>query len=79
MGNNLNPVSKLKVAIKRYLRGKTTLAEFQEWLVPAEWEATLESSLREQEILHKVSLLIAEYTSQHRTEPELKTLLKELV
>jgi len=61
----------------RVLTGEITLREFQEWFVPATWDIHLVGTAGDQELAYEVELALAEYSSSHRTEAELRDLLSQ--
>ena len=54
-----------------YLAGDSTLAEFEEWLVENTWDAHL-SDLPAADLAYTLKHLLAEYTSGHRSEVDLR-------
>ena len=57
----------------QYLTGKSTLRSFMERFIPATWDVESDTTLHG--LVSEIKLRVAEYTSGHRTEKELKRLL----
>lgn len=73
----------LDVAIRdwlaRYLAGEIDLRAFQEWFVPTSWNQTGQGDARLDELIGEIELRLAELSSGHRTETELRRFLVPLV
>lgn len=52
--------------LEALVAGRTTLGEFQEWLVPATWNAVYDSTATK-EVCLAIKLLVAEHTGNHRS------------
>jgi hypothetical protein len=62
-----------------YLEGHVTLAEFQKWFVPVAWKETSSRALGPtKDLISGIELRLAEFTSGHWTETELKEKLADL-
>jgi hypothetical protein len=68
--------AQIRAQIARYLTGAITLNEFQEWFVPEAW--VVEASSPAYDLAQTIELLLAEYTSGHRTQDELREALGAL-
>jgi hypothetical protein len=64
--------------LSEYLDGKMSLADFQAWFVPATWNIHLTGEPGAQELAYEIDHRIAEFTSGHRTEDDLRALLMSL-
>lgn len=62
-----------------YLAGEQSLSEFYHWFVPEAWDVHQWASPRVQEVVGEINLLLAEYSSGHRTEQELKDLFAKII
>lgn len=65
--------------IEYLLAGKISLDDFEDWLVRSSWNMHLDSTSEAQELVWKIELNLAEHSSGHLDETELRTELKELV
>lgn len=65
--------------IEYLLAGKISLDDFEDWLVRSSWNMHLDSTSEAQELVWKIELSLAEHSSGHLDETELRTELKELV
>ena len=65
--------------LARYLAGDITLREFREWFTPATWNVHRTGNDTAIDLVGEIGLRIAELTSGHRTEDEVRTLLLPLV
>lgn len=63
--------------IVRYLASESTLHELEEWFVPTTWNTVGRVPLSTERLIGGVELRLAEYTSGHRTEEEVRVLLRE--
>ncbi|HLX63606.1 MAG TPA: hypothetical protein VKX17_20215 [Planctomycetota bacterium] len=66
--------------VASYLDNRISLNEFQAWFVPAAWD--VEAGTCEEvtfDLIRTIELYLAEYSSSHRTEDELRNLFKEAV
>jgi hypothetical protein len=64
--------------LSRYLAGEETLADFQDWLAPLAWESdALDADAAE--LVDSVQLRVAEFTSGHLTEDELREELRTIL
>src|SRR5687768_10744942 len=73
----------LDVAIReqlaRYLRGEMSIAEFEDWFIPATWNVDQVGNDVARELTYEIQLRLAEFSYPHWTEAELKELLIPLV
>lgn len=58
-----------------FLNGGTTLDAFDDWFAQASWNMHLDSEPEAQMLAAKIELLLAEYSSGHLSEPELRSAL----
>ncbi len=71
--------SQVRAQVARYLSGDVSLAEFQAWFVPRSWDLPGVGEEPAKDLCQEIELALAEYTSGHRTEGELRRLLGDLV
>jgi hypothetical protein len=62
-----------------YLAGEITLRQFEDWFVPASWNRAGQGNASLDALIGEIELRLAELTSGHRTEMELRELLSPLV
>jgi len=55
-----------------YVLGRTSLEQFKDWLFPTAWDFEKGADQPVIDLVNKVKLLLAELSSGHRDEPELK-------
>lgn len=65
-------VKEIRQKISEYLSEALSLRQFQEWFVPATWDIHQAGIQEEVLLTGKVELWLAELTSGHLTEDELK-------
>ena len=65
----------VRTHLQRYLLGEEILRAFQRWFTPIAWRETDHQSASK--LVRTVALFLAEYTSGHRSEPELRNLFLE--
>src|SRR3989442_9661553 len=61
-----------------YLSGETTLRDFRAWYIPATWDVNTRRNGRVESLVNEIDLRLAEFTSGHWTEDELKEVLSRL-
>ena len=61
-----------------YLRGDSSLDEFQAWFIPATWDLDVTGAEAAQKLTHGIKLRLAEYTNGDLDEQELRRLLVPL-
>src|ERR1700674_2226168 len=69
----------IREQLARYLNQEITLAGFQEWYVPFSWQADRRSDLFLRELISDIDLRLAEYTSGHLSEEQLRSELRSLI
>jgi len=62
----------IRQQLARYLNGKLTLNEFQDWFVPHSWNFHQSPSLALQKLVATIELAIAEFTNGDWTARELR-------
>lgn len=62
----------IRERLMQWLGGVSSLAEFQDWFVLATWEIDTGGSEAASDLAHEISLRLAEFTSGHRSEEELR-------
>jgi hypothetical protein len=62
--------------LARYLAGHDSLDSFRLWLMPFLWKIPREDDSRAFQMASQIGLYIAEYGAGHRTEQELRGLLR---
>jgi hypothetical protein len=70
--------AEIRAHLCRYLAGETTLAELEDWLVPATWDVRRSDPGTEQ-LASTILLHLAEHSDGWLTEDALRTLLRPLV
>ena len=65
--------------IKRLLANKFSLDDFEDWLVQSSWNMHLDSDSKAQDLVWKIELSLAEYSSDYLDEAELLAELRNLV
>lgn len=69
----------IRARLARYLTGEGTLREFRDWFLPTTWDIHLTGDRGTIALVGEVGLRIDEFTSGHRTEADLRSLLVPLV
>jgi hypothetical protein len=64
--------------LRRYLAGELTIADFHRWFMPRMWELP-QAPPGSHRLARQVALRLAEFTSDHCTESELRDALSELL
>jgi len=62
--------------LARYVEGEITLTEFRDWFEPATWGIEFTGGRSAEQLSYAVELAVAEFTNGHRTEVELKDVLR---
>ena len=65
--------------IADYILEEITLKELEDWLIPATWNLHQESDRQVVDLANEVVLLLMEYSNEHRTESEIREILREKV
>ena len=65
--------------IKRLLANKISLDDFEDWLVQSSWNMQIDSDSKAQDIVWKIELSLAEYSSEHLDSKELFAELGDLI
>lgn len=65
--------------IECLLAGNISLDDFEDWLVRSSWNMHLDSPSEAQELVWRIELNLAEHSSGHLDETELRAELKDLV
>lgn len=68
----------IRAALVRDLNGEISLAEFEDWLVPAAWNIEQTGNREATDLAGDIELRLAEFSNGHWTEPELHTKLEPL-
>ncbi len=76
---NQPTVLELQTQLTRYLGNAITLEAFRDWFDDATWGLAAEPDSPVRQRAGEVELRVAEFTSGHLTEQELKELLRALV
>jgi hypothetical protein len=71
--------SEIRREISRYLRGDISLDRFEDWLVQHSWNMQLDSDEAAQKLAASVELRLAEHSSGHLNESELREQLRSFV
>jgi hypothetical protein len=62
-----------------YVASRISLQEFQRWFVPATWDVHLSGEQGAIDLAYRIELRLAEYTSGHLPENQLRSELGELL
>jgi len=62
----------IRRSLGRYLAGELSLSEFQEWFVPRAWDLDPSEDALAYQLVGRIELLLAEASSGHWTEMELR-------
>lgn len=62
----------IREQLAKYLAGQIPLAALQDWFIPKAWNIDKRGDLLVAELVHGIELRLAEYSSGHWTEDELK-------
>ena len=65
--------------IRLLLANKISLDDFEDWLVQSSWNMQLDSDSEAQELVWKIELSLAEYSSEHLDSKELFAELGDLI
>ncbi|SRR6266852_4440143 len=69
----------LRRKLIQYILGNISLREFQQWFVPTTWDIHLSTEPGAIDLTYKVELRLAEYTSGHLPENQLRREFGELL
>jgi len=64
--------------LAQYLDGEISLGQFEEWFVPVAWGVPRTANECTLALVGEIELRLAEFSSGHWTEPELRTKLQPL-
>ena len=76
---NQTTVHEIQFHLSRYLSNATTLEEFRNWFDDETWGLAAEPDSPTRRMAGEIELRVAEFTSGHLTEDELRKLLVPLV
>ena len=62
----------IREQVARYLAGEISLSAFQDWFIPQAWNIDKRADRFIAELVHGIELKLAEYSSGHWAEDELK-------
>ena len=79
MGMNENLLREIRSHLARYLNGKSSLRQFREWFDVETWGLAAEPDSPVRQLAGEIELRIAEFTSGHRTEDDLRATLQPLL
>lgn len=69
---------KVREAVMRYIAGLVSLRQFQEWFASQTWNVDPVAEAGDlRQLVNEIDLLLAEFSSGHWTEQELKDKLRE--
>lgn len=69
----------IRAALVRFLDREISLAEFEDWFVPVAWNIEKTGNREAIELAAEIELRLAEFTSGHWSEDELRKILAPLV
>jgi elongation factor P--beta-lysine ligase len=72
-------VRDLQLHLSKYLSKETTLRQFREWFDDATWGVAAESDSPLRRMAGEIELRLAEFTSGHLTESEMRKQLQPLL
>ena len=78
-GMDQNLLSEMRSRLGRYLNGKSSLQQFREWFDVETWGLAGEADSPARQLGGQIELCIAEFTSGHRTEEDLRAHLQSLL
>jgi len=76
---NLNLDLAIRDKLASYLVGEISLAEFEDWFVPASWNVAQSNNQNAINLVYEIELWLAEYSDGHWREDELKQHFRSLV
>lgn len=68
----------IRAALAHYLAGEISLVDFDRWFTPSTWDIERQADPEAEALADEIDLRLAEYTSGHWTEPELRQKLRDL-
>ncbi len=71
--------AEIRDRVARYLNRAISLREFEEWFVPRTWNATSRVGRSTSDLINEIELRLAEYTSGHWTQRELREQLRSVI
>lgn len=71
--------SEIRNEVARLLLGEIPLDQFEDWFVERSWNAHLDSSVAAQRLAYAIDLRLAEHSSGHLSEEQLRRELRPLV
>lgn len=71
--------SEIRQRLSRYLAQELSLTQFEEWFIPVAWEVSRSDEPDAVDLAGTIKLKLAEFTSGHWTEDELRGQLIPLV
>jgi len=72
-------LSDIREQLRRYLANEISLDEFRNWFDVETWDIIDKCPPATQQFAGEIDLRIAEYTNGHRTEDDLRSMLKPLL
>ncbi|MEX1253550.1 MAG: hypothetical protein WEE64_04340 [Dehalococcoidia bacterium] len=70
--------SEIREQIARYHCREISLAEFEHWFAPRAWGADREGDRAALDLVGQIELLLAEFSSRHRSEDEVRRRLQSI-
>jgi len=71
--------SQIREWVVRYLAGEISLAELEEWFVPASWDVESEEAPATAALAYDIQLALAEHAQEHLSDLALRKRLQRLV
>src|SRR6266705_3914444 len=71
--------AELRDRVARFISGSMSLNDFEDWFVASSWNVHQQADVEVQRLVGAIELALAEYSNDHRTEGEVRTLLQSLV
>jgi hypothetical protein len=70
--------NEIRTQLRRYVRGEISLESFEEWLAPRIWTIEASNDPAAEDLAYAIDLRLAEHSSGHWTDTELRDLLNQL-
>lgn len=71
--------TEIRDKLAKYLSSEISLRQFQEWFVPATWDIQDSQPAHILDLAYSIQLKLAEYTSNHLTENDLRRALSPYI
>ena len=68
----------IRAELRRYLRIEISLESYEEWFAPRVWQIEASNDPAAEDLAYQIDLRLAEHSSGHRTDDELRVLLASI-